>query len=292
MMTPQDPSIEGDPGRRTVEPRIAILVLGCLLTVYERCIKTIRATWGSKPVRSVDIFYVYGGQDAHVSLDMIDVEQLIGRPAPRLQDGQVSVSGDIILCGATDVREGQQNCILRKRLIAFGYLANQRAYDFVYTVCASSYVDVDGLKRYVGDLPSTGVYHGPLHVDGHSGYPFVSGASLLLSGDIAAELADGAAAILSAYPESMPDDVVMGHVIASKHCRESSAEIARRIGAGERAADNQTFVAPCGGGTIDFVTAPEYTQIPNGQSYHFHFNSRRVWEMENFHRRFFAGLMY
>lgn len=288
-MIPQDPSAKEDPPQGEPEPRIAILVLGCLLTVYHRCLEIIRATWGAKSIDKVDIFYVYGGQSAGTRDDMIDIEHLICRARPRLKDREVWVSGDIILCGATDVREGQPNCILRKRLIAFGYLANQRSYDFVYTVCASSYVDVRGLKRYVGTLPSTGVYHGALHVHGESGYPFLSGASFLLSRDIAADLADHAEAIISAYPDVLPDDVAIGHFIAARYCKESPAEISRRIVAAARPTDNQTFVMPYGHGSVDFVTAPAYSQVPDERSYHYHFHSRRMWEMENFHRRFFAS---
>ena len=110
------------------------------------------------------------------------------------------VFGDIILAGAADLRVDQDDCILRKRLLAFGYLANQRRYDFIYAVCATSYVDVSALKRYVSGLPASGVYHGPLHVHGPSGYPFVSGASFLLSRDMAAALADSAEQILSTHP--------------------------------------------------------------------------------------------
>lgn len=270
------------------EPRIAILVLGCLLTVYERCIKTIRATWGAKSVDNVDIFYVYGGQHTKNCEKICAIEHLIGRPGPQLQNGEAWISGDIILCGAADVFEGQRNCVLRKRLIAFGYLANQQRYDFVHTVCATSYVDVDGLKRYVRSLPSTGVYQGALHVHEQSGYPFVSGASFLLSRDVAADLADNAESIISAYPDGMPDDVAIGHFIANKYCSESIAEIASRIASARKPTDNQTFVIPYDMASLDFVMAPAYSQVPHEQAYHFHFHSRRMWEMENFHRRFFA----
>ena len=287
-MIPYDQSLADQPRSRAGEPRVAILVLGCLLTVYDRCIRAIRATWGSKRVRGADIFYVYGGQSANTDQEMVDIASLIARAPARLQDGEVWVSGDIILCGAADVREGQENCILRKRLIAFGYLANQRCYDFIYTVCASSYVDVEELKRYAGTLPATGVYHGALQVHGPSGYPFVSGASFLLSRDIAADLADSADAMLAAYPPAMPDDVVIGHFIANKHGRESAAAIAERIAVGARPTADQTFVMPYGNGSVDFVAAPAYSHVPRVKTYHFHFNSQRMWEMENFHRRFFA----
>jgi len=271
---------------------VAILVLGCRLTVYERCIRTIRATWGSRSDEDVDIFYVYGGQGvgagAGAGADMVDLEQILGRAAPALSDGEVWVAGDVILCGAADVREDQADCILRKRLIAFAYLAKQRLYDFVYTVCATSYVDVVGLKRHVSTLPTTGVYQGALYVHQPTGYPFVSGASLLLSRDLAAGLADNARAILASHPATLPDDVAIGHFVASAYGGASVAEIARRIGAALKATDNETFVLPLGEGSTDFVMAPPYSHAPNARSYHYHFNSRRMWEMENFHRRFFA----
>lgn len=270
------------------EPRIAILVLGCLLTVYERCIRMVRATWGARSVDNVDIFYVYGGQTTKSCAEMGDIECLLGRPGPQLKDGEVWVSGDIILCGAADVFDDQRNCVLRKRLIAFGYLANQQRYDFVHTVCATSYVDVAKLKRYVRSLTSTGVYQGALHVHEPSGYPFVSGASMLLSRDIAADLADSAEAIIAAYPDGMPDDVAIGHFIANKYCSESIVEIASSIASARRPTGNQTFVIPHGVASLDFVMAPAYSHVPHEQAYHFHFHSRRMWEMENFHRRFFA----
>ena len=288
-MVSHDQSVRNDGREAAGEPRIAILVLGCLLTVYQRCAQIIRATWGAQAWHNVDIFYVYGAQSAKSDQEMVDIEHLICRGRPQLQDGEVWVSGDTILCGAADIREGQPNCILRKRLIAFGYLANQRRYDFVYAVCASSYVDVAGLKRYVRSLPATGVYHGALHVDGATGFPFVSGASFLLSRDIAADLADSAGTILSAYPDTMPDDVTIGHFVASNYCNESVAEIADRIGAARKPTNGQTFVMPYGHGSMDFVTAPAYSHAPSEHCYHFHFNSRRMWEMENFHRRFFAA---
>ncbi len=288
MSQPEQAAKEGLQ-RSEREPRIAILVLGCLQTVYDRCIRTIRATWGAKPGDNADIFYVYGGQNTHNEPDMVDIGQLIGQAPPELQDNEVWVSDDIILCGAADVYAGQHNCILRKRLIAFGYLAKQRRYDYVYTVCASSYVDVDALHRYVRCLPATGVYQGPLNVHGSSGYPFVSGSSILLSRDIAVDLADNAGAIISAYPDAMPDDVVIGHWIASKYCTESMTEITRRIGANRKATDNQTFVMPHGEGLMDFVWSLAYDQVPKEQAYHYHFHSRRMWEMANFHRRFFVS---
>lgn len=272
------------------EPRIAILVLGCLLTVYDRCIQTIRTTWAARTTSSVDIYYVYGGQNPGPGHDVVDVERLIGQPRPHLQDGAVWVSGDIILCGASDLQSVQSNCVLRKRLLAFGYLANHENYDFVYTVCAGSYVDVEELKRYVRALPRTGVYHGPLNVHGATGYPFVSGSSILLSKDLAGELGRHAEEIWSTYPEDVADDVVIGHWVASRHCSESVDEIRARIGVSPRATSNETFVAPYGGQIMDFVTSPAYSQVPRGPSYHFHFHSRRMlWEMENFHRRFFAA---
>lgn len=271
------------------EPRIAILVLGCLLTVYDRCIKTIRATWGSQSVDNVDIFYVYGAQHATTSDEIVAIEDLIGQAPPQLQDFEVWASDDVILCGATDVREGQENCILRKRLIAFDYLANKQGYDFIYTVCATSYVDVERLRQYVRTLPFTGVYHGPLAVDGAGGYPFVSGASLLLSKDIAADLANHATTIILTYPESLPDDVVFGHWIATKYANEPVAEISSRIASEQKPTNNETFVMPNGQAIINFVVTPEYSHMPQEKAFHYHFHSRRMWEMENFHRRFFAA---
>lgn len=287
-MSQPDQAVREALHRDSREPRIAILVLACLQTVYDRCIRTIRATWGAASRDHVDVFYVYGGQHENADPDTVGIEQLIGRPCPVLNDYEVWVAGDIILCGAADVYAGQVDCILRKRLIAFDYLANHRHYDFVYTVCASSYVDIESLQRYVRRLPALGIYQGPLNVDGSSGYPFVSGSSILLSRDLAADLANNMQAIIAAYPSTMPDDVVIGHWIANKYCAESMAEITNRIAVEYQATDNQTFVMPHGEGLMDFVWSLANDQLPKEHAFHYHFHSRRMWEMENFHRRFFA----
>ena len=208
------------PPRETSSHKTAILVLGCRQPVYQRCIQTIRATWGATASDHTDIFYVYGAKSS-TGAALIDVEQLLALheaepPRHALSDGDVWVSRDLILCGAADVFRDQPDCILRKRLLAFGYLANERGYDFVYNVCASSYVDVAALERYIDGVPRSGVYHGAVVVHGASGFPFVSGASFLISRDVAADLANSAERILASYPETMPDDVAIGHFIASK----------------------------------------------------------------------------
>ncbi|HEY0707356.1 MAG TPA: hypothetical protein VGG33_11195 [Polyangia bacterium] len=283
------PEQSAHPPRQTdSEPRIAVLVLGCLLTTYDRCIKTIRATWASKSLPNVDVLYLYGGQGTNAGQDAVDIETIIGRPRPQLADGEVWASDDIILTGSEDVQHFQRNCILRKRLYAFGYLAHERQYDFIYTVCASSYVDLAALQRYVYTLDPHGIYQGPLNVDGRSGYPFVSGASMLLSRDIAAALADHAEDILPAYPDQMPDDVVIGHWVATNYGGRPLTEIRSRIATSQKPTDNQTFVEPDGGGMVDFVFAPAFRQVPKERAFHYHFHSQRLWDMENFHRRFFT----
>jgi hypothetical protein len=273
---------------RTRERRVAILVLGCLLPVYERCIQVIRATWGSTRREDVDVFYVYGGQSTPADPAMPSIEALIGRPRPALADYEVWAAGDIILCGAADVYAGQPDCILRKRLAAFGYLARERRYDFVYTVCATSYVDVAALQRYVEGLPTKGVYHGPLGVHGPTGQPFVSGASILLSRDVAAGLAADARAIVAGNTDAEPDDVAIGRWVAANCCATPAAQIGARIAAGQKATDDQTFVLPSGKGLVNFVESAADTHALEPGAYHYHFHSRRMWEMEAFHRRFFA----
>lgn len=272
------------------QPRIAILVLGCLLPAFERCIDVIRTTWGAHAIDGVDVFYVYGAQPTASGAALVPLEQLVDGPVPHLDDGEVWASRDVLLCGAADLFVDQPNCVLRKRLYAFGHLAVDRSYDFVHAVCASSYVDVAGLKRYVCDLPTWhGIYHGGLLVHEPTGYPFVSGASILLSRDIAGELGRRAPEILASYPESLPDDVVIGHVVASTRCAESLAEIGERIASGVKATANETFVVPNGWSSVDYVRADVESQVAQPQVFHYHFDSRRPSHLWRFHHRFFTA---
>ncbi len=270
-------------------PRVAILVVGCLLPEYSRCIRAIRSTWGATSTDAVDIYYVYGTQRVNPAPGVMGIEELIGRPGPSLREHEAWVSGDVILCGAADLLAEQRDCVLRKRLIAFGYLANDGHYDFVYTVCACSYVDVGVLRGYVNELPASGVYQGPLGIHAASGAPFVSGASMLLSRDLAADLSRHAGAIIAANDGVEPDDVAIGRWIAEHHSHEPVRDICRRIAAGERATSGQTFVIPYGRGLTDYVLSPPVDQIPRPQTYHYHFHAQRIWQLEAFHRRHFSA---
>ena len=287
-MSQIDQSARKSQRRNSEEPTIAILVLGCLLPVYTRCIQAIRGTWGTNVKDTVDIYYVYGGSGSNEAPESLRIEDLIGQTRPQLRDCESSVHGDIILCGAADVFADQIDCILRKRLIAFEYLANRKPYDYIYTVCASSYVDVDLLQQYVTSLPSSGVYHGPVSVS-KAGYPFVSGASILLSRDVAAYLSNCAEEIISQNKSAEPDDVAIGRWMAENYCDESSSEICRRIAAGEKATNDQTFMPPYGSGSTDYVLSPANNHVPHQQTFHYHFHSRRMWQMEEFHRLYFAS---
>jgi hypothetical protein len=271
------------------EPKIAILVVGCLLPVYRQCIRAIRSTWGSRPVDCVDIYYVYGGQNANPVSDLTPIEDLIGQPRPTLRDHEVWVSGDIILCGTPDLAVEQRDCVLRKRLIAFGYLADHARYEFVYTVCAASYVDVDVLRQYVDGLPTDGVYQGPVGIHGPGRVPFVSGASMLLSRDLAADLSSRAQAIIAANNGAEPDDVAIGRWVAENRCDESVEDICNRIAAGKRTTRNRSFVVPYARGMTSYVLSPPVDQVPQPQTYHYHFHSQRIWQMEDFHRRYFGS---
>lgn len=268
-------------------PRTAILVLGCLLPVYVRCVQAIRRTWGATTAADVDVLYLYGTQVADPDVERADLAALIGAPVPELDDGAAAVVGDHLLTGSGDLWADQADCVLRKRLIAFAHLAELERYDFVYNVCAGSYVDVDVLRRYVGGLPRRGVYHGPVSVCGTSGHPFVSGASMLLSMDVAADLAGHADEIIAGNDGALADDVAIGRWIARYRCEETEAEICGRIGAGVPATGGEAFVLPFGRGMVDWVLAPGSEHFPKRDTFHYHFHSQRSRELKAFHRRHF-----
>lgn len=267
-------------------PRLAILVLGCRLPVYDRCISAIRSTWGARPPADVDVLYLYGRQ-IFGGLEGVDLDRVTGRSVPDPGENETVRSGDVIVCGTGDVYADQVDCILRKRLLAFAELTDHGEYDFVYNVCASSYVDVHELRRYVRGLPATGIYHGPLGVCGYSGYPFVSGASMLMSMDVVADLASSADEIIAANAGRHADDVAMGRWIAERHCEESVQDICDRIAAGERPTRGERFVLPNGRGMTNWVHPSREDRLPQPGVFHYHFHSQRIGELESFHRRFF-----
>lgn len=270
--------------------RTAILVLSCLDEVYSRCTEAARNTWAAAPSEEVDVFFVYGVHNHRFEPDPAAVRKLLGHPVPDLEDGEVRVESDVILCGCSDHVMDQSDCLLRKRLMAFGHLANVLKYDYIYTVCASSYVDSHELAGYVRGLPPRGVYHGPLGICGATGHPFVSGSSMLLSSDLAAFLAGCFEEMISFNEGAYADDVTIGYWIAEHHCQVPIPEICRNIHAGQQGFAGQAFVLPYGKGMTNFVERPVEEHLPTERMYHYHFDSRDIGKMEAFHQKFFQSI--
>src|ERR1700712_562138 len=126
--------------------RIAIVVLGCVSSPYDRTIDAIRQTWGSQRVLGLDIFYLYGHPHSEEGRRVL--AEYLGGSVPRVEDDGICHIEDVLIAGCADHINEQQDCLLRKRLSAFAYLSAGDRYDLIYTVCATSYVDQRQLVRY------------------------------------------------------------------------------------------------------------------------------------------------
>ena len=76
----------------------------------------------------------------------------------------------------------------RWKVIGSLTMAMREDFDFVYFTTASSYVRPGRLAEFVAELPDAGVYAGTLVEDAISGVEFASGASRIMSRDVAAEV--------------------------------------------------------------------------------------------------------
>ena len=146
----------------------------------------------------------------------------------------------------------QLDCILHKRLIAFDYLASTRHYDFVYTVCAASYVDQYELVGHVNRLNGQTLVSGAVGIDATGQAPFVSGASMLLSADVAGHLAKHRADIAGENDFGHRDDVAIGQWIAEHMSRAPMQEIMDAIH-NKRPLPSESLFRIASGSTIDFV---------------------------------------
>ncbi len=271
--------------RDTKTKRVAVVVLGCLMPVYESAIDTIRKTWASRKHPNIDVYYVYG---AHIQnqQEQSVIEKYTRQPTMPLSAFEVSQYGDVILCGCADAIQLQSDCLLRKRLIAFDYLTANFDYQYIYTVCASSYVDQPELASYVESLEGQYVFHGPVGVCEITGRPYVSGASMLFSTELIRELVKNKFQIIEDNEFNYADDVAIGSWIAEHISEESSDNIVRHIRSGQPATKDDTFVNPRNFGMINYVDIDVEDQRVVQNAYHYHFKADDMEQMFGFDRHF------
>jgi hypothetical protein len=266
-------------------PRIAIVVLGCLSSPYDRTIAASRQTWGGRRVPDVEIYYLYG--NPHDDEGRRVVSDAVGGAAPLVEDDAICQIGDVLIAGCAAHISQQADCLLRKRLRAFAYLAATDRYDLIYTVCATSYVDQRQLARYARSLVGKRLVAGVISITASTA-PFVSGASMILSVEIARELGAQRQQIIQTNVFGHYDDVTIGHWIADRLSRIPLAAFIADLEARRPMTPGHIFVA-CPEGTIDYVTVPAPQQRPVGDAFHYHFNSNRAQDIVGFHERYYAS---
>ena len=183
----------------------------------------------------------------------------------------------------------QEDCLLRKRLAAFGYLAREHRYDFIYNVCATSYVDQEALLRYIEGIRPQKAYQGPLGVCQYSGIPYVSGASMLLSAEVAEAMASQRQSIIEENKLGYGDDATIGTWVARNLSNSSLPDIIANIHKGLPATSDSTFVLPNrNGASINLVMSPVEMHQPKKGAYHYQFHSNTSKHMLHFHEHFFT----
>jgi hypothetical protein len=266
--------------------RIAILVLACATSPYDRMIAAIRSTWASVRVPDIDVFYVFGrpsGDRAELFLS-----RFLGEKIPLVPDNSIKASGPVLLAGCADHLHQENDCLLRKRLLAFEHLAATGNYDFIYTICATSYINQAELKLYAESLAGLSVVTGPTGFGQHSpGVPVCSGASMLMSVDIARRFGEDKDEIIEKNQFSWRDDLMLGYWIATRICQPPL-----KTDNGIIDKDNDLIPAdifkPYFKGSSGFVNTDQAGQVRSPGVYHYHFNSKGDDDMTVFHHRYFS----
>lgn len=267
--------------------KTGILVLGCASPPYVETIATIRNTWARKPHPGVDIFFVYGIPHDRTAREVLE-PQVRGNWDRVPTDG-IARFEDCLIADCADHIRQQEDCLLRKRLAAFGYLAEDGRYDFIYTVCATSYVDQETLLDYIGQITPKKIFQGVVGVCGFSGMPYVSGASMLLSADIAQALSAHRQSIIAENKFGYRDDVTIGSWVAQNLSDTSLPHVIQKIHEGVPATGDGTFVLPNRhGASKGLVMAPANMHKPSTGVYHYHFHSKGSADMAHFHQRYFS----
>ena len=264
---------------------LAILVLACAYPPYDRTVHAIRMTWGSLVVPGVDIYYVYGNPGDDHSRQVLSIA--VGGEPPAVEDDGIHQIDDVLIAGCADRVEHQTDCLLRKRLIAFDHLAGALGYEKIHTVCATSYVDQQCLSEHAGSFTRKRFISGAVGLAQNRETPFVSGASMLLSGDLARELGRDRRRIVAQNRFGYRDDVTIGHWVADRLSRVPLEAFVADIETRRGLTDDHLFVARPET-TVNLVQAPPERHRPRPGAFHYHFRSRKPEEMVRFHKRYFA----
>jgi hypothetical protein len=265
--------------------RIAVVVLACASAPYDRTIDAIRRTWGEQRVPGVDIYYLYGNPLDEEGRRVLS--RYLDGPLPTVEADAIYTSGDVLITGCADHIAEQEDCLLRKRLRAFDYLAATDRYDLIYTVCATSYVDQQQLTAYAGALTARRLIAGTIGLHASTA-PFVSGASMILSVEMARALGASRQEIIDASTFGHCDDVAIGNWIATRVSSVPLTTFIADIEAGRPMTSEHVFVS-CPDGTVDYVTVPAEDQHPVRDAFHYHFHSAKPEDMLAFHQQYYAG---
>lgn len=264
--------------------RIAVLVLACVTEPYAEMVRTIRRTWGNRRIEGVDIFYVYG--NVRGGDETREIARYTHRTPPTVEAGDIERFGDVLIAGCADLVGEQEDCLLWKRLLAFDHLSRDGDYDLIYTVCAASYVDLPQLVRNAARMPRTRAVSGPVSIDPAHSAPFVSGASMLLTADVARALGRRRREIIAGNVYGFRDDLTIGRWIASHISTVPLAEFIDDVVECRPLRPEHVFVVTSRQ-SVDYVDKARDRHRPVPGAHHYHFDSRRPDDMARFHRRHF-----
>ncbi len=267
--------------------KIAILVLGCASDPYVGLIDTIRRSWGRKRVEGVDIFYVFGLPNG--AQERAALMRWYGGELSNVAEGGIHRDRDLLLTGCADNIRVQEDCILHKRLIAFRYLASEYRYDFIYTTCAASYVDQYELAYQVAGLRGEKLVAGAVGIDSTRTTPYVSGASMLLTADVARYLGEHRSEIAAANRFGFRDDVAIGFWLAD-HLAARPREATRDDIENRRPLPDDCVFYPTHT-SVDYVRAAADDLLPRQGIFHYHFHSAKARDIADFHDRYFLHQM-
>ena len=156
------------------------------------------------------------------------------------------------------------------------------------TVCATSYVDKSALTNYADSMDRQLGFHGPVGLGDESNTPYVSGASILITCDLAERLVNARDEVLTANRYRWADDLAIGLWVANSISSTPLADMVERIASNRPATDDNTFRPMVPQNFIDFRATDEEAQTPVAGAPHYHFVTDRIHDMETFHLNHFA----
>ena len=209
-----------------VEPKILVLVLAIDKNPWKRIeIEGQISTWRDSSQKNVRILRYIGTNPKYSFWKLLDKLWIVNQKIKGLSRGKISIfslnlalkrrdlikakvnhSSDEILTTVPDL----YSLIGAKTLDAFDASLLEFEFDYIFRTNVSSYLDIEGLQKFVSGQPRNNFYAGA--IGNHQGIDFASGCGYFISRDLVSMVLSNR----DLWDHNLIDDVSLGKLLTKE----------------------------------------------------------------------------